>query len=46
MNKNRSRDRKASIRPSNLRGKVGEGGGGKEEISTRGLVHMHINITN
>ena len=45
MNKNRSRDREASIRPSNLRGKVGEGGG-KEERSTKGLVCMHMSLTN
>ena len=45
MNKNRSRDREALIRPSNLRGKVGEGGS-KGERSTKGLVCMHISITN
>ena len=36
MNKNRSRDREASIRPSNLRGKAGEGRG-KGERPTKGL---------
>ena len=45
INKNRSRDREASIRPSNLRGKVGKGGG-KEERSIKGLVYMHISLTN
>ena len=45
MNKNRSRDRETLIRPLNLRGKVGEGGG-KRERSTKGLVCMHISLIN
>ena len=43
MNKNRSRE--ALIRYSNLRGKVGEAEG-KGERSTKGLVCMHISLTN
>ena len=43
MNKNRSRDREASIRLSNLT--VGEGMG-KGERSTKGLVCMNISLTN
>ena len=45
MNKNRSRDREALIRPSNLRGKVGKGEG-KGERSTKGFVCMHLSQTN
>ena len=45
MNQNRSRDREASIRCSNFRGKVGESGG-KGKRSTKALVCMHISITN
>ena len=45
MNKNRSRDKEALIRPSNLRGKVGEDGS-KAERSTKELVCMHISLTN
>ena len=45
LNKNRFRDREASIGLSNLRGKVGEVGG-KGERSTKGLVCMHISLTN
>ena len=44
MNGNRPGDRGAAIRLSNLRGKVGEGWG-KGEISTKGLVCMHISLT-
>ena len=45
MDKSRSRDREASIRLSNLRWKVGVGGG-KGKRSTKGLVCMHISLTN
>ena len=45
MNRDRSRDREASIRLSNLRGKIDEGMG-KEERSTKGLICMHISLTN
>ena len=44
MNRNRPGDREAAIRLSGLREKVGEGGG-KGEISTKGLVCMHISLT-
>ena len=44
MNENRSRDREASIRLSNLRGKVWKGVC-KRESSTKGLVCMHISLT-
>ena len=44
MNKNRSRDRETSIRPSHLRGKVCVGDRGPG--STKGLVCMHIGLTN
>lgn len=46
MNKNRSTDIVASNRPSILRGKAEEGGRGKGKTSTKGLVCMHISITN
>ena len=45
MNKSRPRDREALLRLSNLRRKVGEGGR-KRERSTKGLVCMHISLTN
>ena len=41
MNKNRE----ALVRLSNLREKVGEGGG-KRERSTEGLVCMHVSLSN
>nr|KAF6285915.1 hypothetical protein mMyoMyo1_009474 [Myotis myotis] len=44
MNKNRSRDIEPSNRLSNLREKAGEGGEGKR--STKGLLCIHMNMTN
>ena len=43
MNRDRTGDREAVIRLSGLRGKVGEGGG-KGDISTKGLVCMHMGL--
>ena len=44
MNKSRPRDKEAWIRLSDLRRRVGEGGG-KGERSTKGLVCIHMSLT-
>ena len=43
INRNRPGDREAVIRLSNLKGKVGDGGG-KGKRSIKGLVCMHISL--